>query len=328
MGSPSGKMHGSGKRTHDGGERTLDGGGTRTHVEDGVGQERGWGARFAVRLLPVALILLSAAISHRVTNGPTQAAGRGNSPSVLGAISRRPALSFGFPNFLGDLVWLEAVQVSGNRKMLRDDYDRLSDLLSTVIRFDPRFVVPYLLGGIVLGDSPDHAGAALDLLSRGEGQVPLEWRLPFYTGYVQYFSLGNSEEGGMALLRAARIPGSPDYFPLLASRMLSEGHRPDTALAFLQKMVEREADPRRKASLEERIRRVEVERDLQSFDRAIVEYMEHTGVRPRELGDLVRAGVLVRIPEEPYGGQYFLMPDGEVWSDRAPRERLKVLRKR
>ena len=297
-------------------------------VEDGGGEERGRGARFAAWLLPVALILLSAAISHRVTSGRTQAAGRGNSPSVLGAISRRPALSFGFPNLLGDLVWLEAVQVSGNRKMTPDDYDRLSDLLSTVVRFDPRFMVPYLLGGIVLGDSPDHADAALDLLSRGERQFPSEWRFPFYTGYIQYFSLGNPEEGGMALLRAARIPGSPDYFPLLASRMLSEGHRPATALAFLQEMTERETDSRRKAFLEERIRRVIVERDLQSMEMAIAEYTSRVGAPPGKLADLVQSGMLARIPEEPYGGRHLLTPNGGVRSDRAPRERLKVLRNR
>jgi len=241
-------------------------------------------------------------------------------------ISRRPALSFGFSTLLGDIVWLEAVQVSGNRKMTRNDYDLLSDLLFTVIRFDPRFMVPYLLGGILLGDSPDHAGAALVLLARGEKQFPSDWLLPFYAGYVQYFSLGNPEEGGMALLRAARIPGSPEYLPMLASRMLAEGNRLDTSLAFLREMMVRETDPRRKVSLEERIRRVIVERDLQSLEGAIAEYTERTGVPLRELGDLVRAGVLARIPEDPYGGRYLLTPSGRVWSDRAPRERLKVLR--
>jgi hypothetical protein len=254
--------------------------------------------------------------------------GTGNVPSLLGAVSRRPALSFGFRNFLGDLVWLEAVQISGSRKLTSNDYDRLSDLLSTVIRFDPRFLVPYLLGGIVLGDSPGHADAALRLLERGEGQFPSEWRLPFYAGYVQYFSLGDPEGGGMALLRAARIPESPEYLPLLASRMLSEGHRPATALAFLQEITQGETDPRRKASLEERIRRVEVERDLQLLEGAIAGYTSRYGGPPTALSDLVRGGMLARIPEEPYGGRYLLAPDGRVWSDRAPRERLRVLRTR
>jgi len=132
----------------------------------------------------------------------------------------------------------------------------------------------------------------------------------------------------MALLRAARIPGSPAYFPLLASRMLAEGNRPETALAFLQEMTAREPDPRRKASLEERVRRVIVERDLQSMEMAIAEYTSRVGAPPRKLADLVQRGMLDRIPEEPYGGRYLLTPDGGVRSDRAPPERLKVFRKR
>ena len=285
-----------------------------------------------VWFLPVLLIAVSGFLGHRIHRHASGVAWKTqedpSSPTLLGLASRSPEFAFGFRNLLGDIVWLEAVQVSGNRKMTRDDYDRLSDLLSTVVRFDPRFAVPYLLGGIVLGDSPDHAGAALDLLARGERQFPSEWRFPFYTGYIHYFSLGNPEEGGTALLRAARIPGSPPYFPLLASRMLSEGHRPATALAFLQGMTERETDPRRKASLEERIRRVIVERDLQSMERAIGEYTSRVGAPPGKLADLVQFGMLARIPEEPYGGRYLLTPGGGVRSDRAPQERLQVLRKR
>lgn len=304
------------------------GGGTRTHVDDDGREGRGRGARFAAWLLPVTLILLSAAISRSLPTGGALKGGIGNTPSLLGAVSRRPSLSFGFRNLLADIAWLEAVQVSGNRIMARDDYDRLYDLLSTVVRFDPQFVIPYLLGGIVLGESPGHAGVAMDLLTQGARQFPTEWRIPFYAAYIHYFSLGNPEEGGMALLRAARIPGSPEYFPLLASRMLSEGHRPETALEFLQGMKERETDPRRTASLEERIRRVIVERDLQELESAIVDYTSKFGAPPRKLADLVQSGTLARIPEDPYGGRYLLTPDGGVRSDRAPRERLKVLGKR
>jgi len=274
------------------------------------------------------LILLSAVVSQRVVNRGVRPSGGGNPPSLLGAVSRRPDLSFGFRNLLGDVAWLQAVQVSGNPKMIRGDYDRLSDLLETVTRIDPRFVVPYLLGGIVLGDSPHHTTEALQLLAQGERRFPAEWRFPFYTSYIRYFLLEDPVEGGMALLRASRIPGSPPHFPFLASRMLSEGNRPDTALAFLKDMSERETDPRRKTSIEERIRRVEVERDLQSLERAIAEYVSRVGTPPGQLADLVRAGVIDRVPEEPYGGKYLMTKEGGVRSDRAPEGRLKVWRKR
>jgi hypothetical protein len=264
-------------------------------------------------------------VSHRVGR-PAVVGEEAPSPSILSALSRRPALAFGFRNFLADVAWLEAVQVSGTRRMARKDYDRLSDLLSTVVRFDPRFVIPYLLGGIVLGESADHSDAAIQLLGLGEQRFPAEWRFPFYAGYIHYFSKGNPEEGGMSLLRAARVPGSPAYFPLLATRMLAEGNRTDTALAFLKKMLEQEADPRRKASLKERMRRVEVERDIQLLERAITEYTSRVGTPPMELPDLVRIGVLPSIPEEPYGGKYLLTSNGGVRSDRAPGGRLKVFR--
>jgi hypothetical protein len=69
-----------------------------------------------------------------------------------------------------------------------------------------------------------------------------------------------------------------------------------------------------------------VERDLQSMEMAIAEYASRFGAHPRMLADLVQSGLLARVPEEPYGGRYLLTPDGGVRSDRAPRERLKVLR--
>ena len=72
---------------------------------------------------------------------------------------------------------------------------------------------------------------------------------------------------------------------------------------------------------------VEVERDLQILEEAIGEYRARVGSPPGRLADLVRAGVLARIPEEPYGGRYLLMPDGRVRSDRAPEGRLKVFRR-
>jgi hypothetical protein len=75
------------------------------------------------------------------------------------------------------------------------------------------------------------------------------------------------------------------------------------------------------------MRQVEVERDLQLLEKAIGEYAARTGAPPRKLADLVRAGLLDGIPEEPYGGEYLLTPDGQVRSDRAPGGRLKVLRK-
>lgn len=288
-------------------------------------------SRAAVWFLPLLFLTSSAFLSAHILRQRSldaQEAGPGvQRYGLLLEISRRPTFAFGFRNLLADLEWLKAVQAAGSRRMSRADYDRLDLLVRTVNNFDPRFVVPYLLGGMILGDSPHHVPEALATLERGGKRHPRDWRFPFYGGYIRYFSQGDPVEGGKSLLSAARIPGSPPYLPLLASRMLSEGRDPGTALAFLTGMMEEETDPGRREALQKRIREVMAERDIQRLERAVEAYRERFGEVPADLQGLVHAGILRRIPAEPHGGRYFLAPDGSVRSDRVT-HRLKVFRSR
>lgn len=281
-------------------------------------------------IVPLALLSLSAILSSRILleRSRVRAAGAEivRAEGLLFEISRRPALAFGFRNFLADIAWLEAVQVAGARKMTRSDYDRLDLLVKIVGNLDPRFTVPYLLGGLILGSSPAHVGAALATLERGRAQHPGEWLFPFYVGYTKYFSLGDPTGGGRSIEAAARIPGSPRYLPLLASRMLTEGREPQTALAMLEVISGQETDPARKEILQKRIREVIVERDLQLLERAVEEYRALRGVFPRNLTDLVASGILPALPEEPHGGRYLMSSNGEVRSNRMT-QRLKVFKK-
>lgn len=242
-------------------------------------------------------------------------------------MSRNPFLSFGFRNFIADLAWLGAVQTAGARRLSRADFDRLSVQIRTVVNFDPRFKVPYLLGGLILGESRDHVPEAVRILQKGMENHPSDWRFPFYQAFIQYFSLGDPQEAGISMEAAARIPGSPPYLPLLASRMLVEGRNPETALALLSGMLGQETDPAREQILRKRIMDVTAERDLQMLERAVAQYQRKTGSAPANLADLVRAGVVRAIPPEPHGGRYLLSPDGAVRSS-AMRDRLKVFRSR
>jgi hypothetical protein len=247
--------------------------------------------------------------------------------NLLLMVSRKPAFSFGFQNFLADLSWLRAVQVAGARRMDKSDYDKLNLLVHTVNNFDPRFDVPFFLGGLLLGDSPGHVPQALEILERGWKSHPENWRFPFYLGYLRYFSLGDPAEGGRILEAAARLPDSPPYLPLLAARMFAEGRQPETALAFLSEMVRQETDPARLAILNRRIREVVVERDVQTLEKAVEAYREKTGALPSGPSSLVRAGIIESLPVEPNGGRYLLSSDGTVRSSKMP-YRLKVFRPR
>jgi hypothetical protein len=282
----------------------------------------GWAAAFA--------LLVSTGFSLGLLHlGASPESGRQvrAAPGLFASVSRNPEFAFGFRNVLSDVAWLEAVQVAGNRKMTRWDYDHLYELLDVVSNFDPKFEIPYLLGGLVLGESTPHARKALHVLGRGQGQYPDDWRFPFYMGFTHYFSLGDGVAGGREMAEAARLPGSPAYLPGLASRMLAEAREPEVALALLAPIVLQESDPARRAVLERRIREVTVERDLQALERAVETYREKTGTVPEKLSDLLREGILEGIPPEPNGGRYVIDRGGKVRSDRVA-QRLQVFQKR
>ena len=289
------------------------------------------GAPASYFVLPVLLIAFSSVFSSYLLHERSLSEGKGGKDErrviLQHEISMRPSLSLGFRNFLSDLAWLEAVQVAGSRRMTPKEYDTLYLLTKVVSNYDPRFVVPYLVGGLVLGDSSSHVPQALETLERGWKHHPSDWRFPFYMGYLHYFSLGDPAEGGRYLEAASRLPGSPSYLPLLASRMLVEGRSPETALALLSEMIKQETDPARWEAIRKRIREVAVERDLQLLEGAIAQYLRKTGGAPGSLADLVGAGVLRAVPSEPNGGTYLLLPDGTVRSSRMA-ERLRVFRPR
>ena len=282
--------------------------------------------------VPLLFLLAAALLSSRIvidqerTLAMREYRESAGNRSLLYEISRYPAFSFGFRNFFADLSWLGAVQVAGTRKLTPNDYDRLVLMIQTVVHFDPKFKVPYLLGGVILGDSGPHVPEALKILNLGRANHPDDWRFPFYVGYLHYFSLGDPVEGGKALESAAKIDGSPQYLPLLAARMFSEGRKPETALRFLTEMMRQENDPARLEVLRRRIQEVIAERDMQMLESAVEAYRQKTGRLPRELPDLVREGMIARLPVDPQGGRYLLAPDGKIHSSRA-RERLKVFRK-
>jgi hypothetical protein len=248
-------------------------------------------------------------------------------PGLLIAVSRRPEFAFGFRNVMADVVWLQAVQVAGNRKLTPTEYDRLYVLLNVGADLDPKFEMPYLLGGLVLGESPQHGREALRVFERGKVTHPADWRFPFYMGFTHYFSLGDAVAGGGAMAEAGRLPGAPPYLARLASRMLTEAREPEAALALLETITRQENDPVRRSVLERRIREVAVERDLQALEGAVERYREKMGVAPGDLSALVREGILKGIPPEPNGGRYVIDRGGKVRSDRVA-QRLRVFQKK
>jgi tetratricopeptide (TPR) repeat protein len=239
----------------------------------------------------------------------------------------KPAL-LGYHHLGADVLWLRLVQVIGKKRNSADEYEWMYHALDVLTTLDPQYAYAYYAGGVILGDIANRTDLSNRLLEKGVKANPDVWNIPFLLGYNYYFLVGDPAKGAEYIMQAASLPDRPDYLPGLATRMASEAGNPDTALAFLEARLLETQDPQTRESLANRMKEVIIERDLFILERAVEAYRTQRRTLPATLTDLVAAGALPSLPQEPFGGDYRLDPKtGSVSSSTHP-ERLRTFFKR
>jgi hypothetical protein len=237
----------------------------------------------------------------------------------------RPAL-LGFHHLGADLIWLQIVQVLGNHVVTEKDYAWLFHALDVVTTLDHQYSYAYDAGGTILAELAHRVDWSNQLLEKGSKANPTSWRIPFVLGFNHFFHLHDYVKAAEYMGQAAKIPGRPLYVDTLAARLYVEGGSPTLALSYLESMIEQTKDPALREIYGERYKEVVIVRDLDVLSRAIERYRAQVGTIPQRLADLVKAGFLFAIPEEPFGGEYRLdARSGAVSSSTHP-ERLRLYR--
>jgi tetratricopeptide (TPR) repeat protein len=239
----------------------------------------------------------------------------------------KPAL-LGYHHLGADMLWLRFVQVVGKKRNTEDEYEWMYHALDVLTTLDPQYAYAYYAGGVILGDLANRPDLSNLLLEKGFKANPDVWNIPFLLGYNYYFLLGDSAKGAEYIMEAARLPEGPSYLPGLATRMAAEAGSPDTALAFLEARLRETQDPEMREFLANRMKEVIIERDIRLLESAVEAYQMQHQTPPVTLMDLVKAGALPNIPEEPFEGDYRLDPrTGSVSSSTHP-NRLRTFFKR
>lgn len=237
----------------------------------------------------------------------------------------RPAL-LGFHHLGADLLWLRIVQVFGEQVVTARDYEWLYHAFDVVTTLDPQYDYVYDTGGTILAEFAHRVDLSNKLLEKGVEANPSSWRLPFLLGFNHFFHLQNYLKAGEYMGMAAKIPGRPYYVDTLAARLFVEGGSPAMALQYLEAMLQQTGDPQLKEIYTNKYREVLIARDLGVLDAAIAQYRKVHGSLAHGLSDLVKAGLLPAIPEEPFGGEYRWNADTEEVVSSTHPERLHLHR--
>lgn len=237
----------------------------------------------------------------------------------------KPAL-LGYHTLGADILWLRTLQVLGKKRNSEQEYEWMYHAIDVITTLDPQYAYPYYVGGVVFTNVGNRVDLSNRILEKGQKENPSEWNLPFLLGYNYYFILGDAKKGAEYIGLAARTSGAPDFLPGLATRLYAEAGSPDVALQFLEALWKENPDLAIREKLEVRAKEVMVERDLRVLEEAVTRFRQKHGRLPASLSDLVAAGLVLRLPQEPFGGTYGIdAQTGEVFSNTHPK-RLKVFR--
>jgi len=188
------------------------------------------------------------------------------------------------------------------------DYQAMSRLIHGAVQLDPYNMDAYYFGQAILAWDVGKIEIANDLLEYGMRFRTWDWYLPYFAGFNHAYFLKNYEKAAHYYERAGELSGS-DLFKSLAGRYMQESGRTGLALAYLSAMEKGEKNPaiknafRTRISAFRQVRRVEIARDR---------FREKSGVLPDTIETLVKEGYLASPPVDPYGGRFYLEPDGRV----------------
>ena len=165
----------------------------------------------------------------------------------------------------------------------------------------------YIANGYLTWDYGD-VETANRLLEKGLEYTPERWIYYLYLGFNHFYFLKDYEKGAMYLVEASEVSGKPQYAHL-ASKLLYASGRTEVAIGILKGMIENTRDEGWKRGLETRLKALE---GIYELEKAVEVFRERFGTLPQNLEELKNAGIIKGIPEDPYGGEFYIDEEGNV----------------
>lgn len=238
--------------------------------------------------------------------------------SYLALLPERAAriVSLEFPGIFSDYLMLNTLTYMGekvlaNKAMTDDEWQKTYQALKQVINLDPRSTDAFTLAETTLPWDAGMVEETNELLLKVAEVQTSNPRPYFFLWFNHYYFLKDTKKAGYYLQKAARIPGTPKYYTTLAARMnMMAGQLPESIL-FLEEMIRETRDQKSKKYLETRLLAI---RMIHFLEQNIQRYRNIYNKKPEELEDLITNQLIKAIPKDPYGGTFYIMENGRVYT--------------
>ena len=226
-------------------------------------------------------------------------------------------VSLGYNGLLADIYWTRAVQYFGEKAIARSQrFDLLRPLLEITTALDPHLVVAYEFGSTFLAQQPPMGAGqpdqAIDYVREGIENNPKEWRLYNDLAFIYYFEKKDYAAAGRVMEEGSRVPGAHPYMKTVAATLVQRGGDLETARLLWTNLYQTTNDSGVRDNAEKHLRALEVDETVPKLEALVRLFQQRTGSMPGSLRDLMQVGWLSRLPTDPIGKPYRLLPDGHV----------------
>ena len=214
--------------------------------------------------------------------------------------------------FLSQVISLKCLIYFGSlveEKKRIPQWRNLYRALYTATRLDPYNMDAYYFAQAVLTWDGRMTEQVVELLEYGHKHRPWDFYLPYFISFDYAFFLKDYERAGEYLAKAAELKPEVEWYATLAARYFYEGGTTALALAYLKDMI---PTARNEAIRKRMITRAQAFEKILQIEQAVTAYKNRFQKDPKRLEDLVEAGLLIKIPEDPYGGSFYLDNKGRV----------------
>ena len=195
--------------------------------------------------------------------------------------------------------------------IVRPEHANMFRTLQTATQLDPYNMDAYYFAQAAFTWELKRYAEVNELLEYGVKYRTWDPWIHFYLGFNYAYFIKDYGKAAKYLKRAGELPPGNSLFTKLAARYFYESEQTEMGLAFLESMIAQSKDKAIKRTYEVRRNALLA---VSTLEKALAEFRSRNGSPAKVLDELIQAGLLERIPRDPYGGRFYLDREGRVRS--------------
>lgn len=199
-------------------------------------------------------------------------------------------------------------KMQNGKIQLPAEYQNMYSTLQTAVKLDPYNNDSYYFAQAAFTWEIGRAKEVNQMLDYGMKYRSWDYMLPFFAGFNEAYFLKQYEPAARYMKKAAEISGNP-LITNLAARYFYESNRSELGIHFLE-IMEKGAQDKQTRKIYH-IRRLALQA-VSTIQAAVNKFKEQNGRLPTNLQEITKQKFLIRLPEDPYGGQFYLDTSGTV----------------